>query len=640
MSNVVRSRSTHVLFDKMTKRRPPRQSAPSSNARVPAHRKRLTLVDPFEHFEENDVLKTWTSRISSLVRENRPREAVDLFKLMLINEHRPNFVTVVSLVKAAVSLGSKDLTRGIHAYSVKMGVIESQVEVVTALVGVYSSWDMKSAWRLYEETPRRDVVLCSSMVSALVSRGEYVEAFKLFKEMLLSGVQPNYITFLSLFYACAESGALERGIEIHGYCIQSLFYDHTALQNSILGMYSRCGDLKAALDVFERMQNKDVVSWRIILRGCVENERPWKAMEIFLKLLAFCAEKVDEYIILEIIGAYRQLDKNYLRNGFHSRVLKTGLSSYVSVSTELLQVYAKFGDIESARNLFDQLNWKDVVSWSVMIAAYAQSAQSYMGFEVLREMELADQKPNEFTYIGLLQACTSLEALEIGKSMHARVIKDGYSANAYLTSALIDLYSKFGKIRRAEAVFDASTTKDFICWSSMINGYAINGYGEKVLECFSNMLSSGIKPNDVVFVSVLSACSHCGLEYEGWNLFHAMEKKYRIRPKLAHYACMVDMLSRQGNIEEALQFVNNMPVKPDKRIWGSILAGCRNSHGPNANLEDIAKKLISLEPENASYYVILSNLYAEQGRWKEVEKLRNLIYTKALKKFAGYSSMN
>lgn len=634
MSNVVRSRSAHVLFDKMTKRSLPRRNAPNCNV------KRLIVVDPFEYFEQNDILKSWSSRISSLIRENRPREGVGLFKLMLVKEHRPNFVTVLSLIKAAGSLGSKDLATGIHAYSMKMGLIESQVAVVSALVGVYSHWDMKCAWKLFEETPDRDVVLCSSMVSAFVSKGEYLEAFKLLKEMLLSGVQPNYVTFLSLLPACAELGALELGREIHGYCIKSSFYDHNVLQNSILDMYSKCGDLMAAIDVFERMQNKDVVSWSIILRGCVENERPWKAMEIFFKLLAFCGENFDECIIQEVIGAYKQLDKNYIRHGFHSLVLKTGFSSYVSVSTELLQVYAKFGDIESARNLFDQLNWKDAVSWSVMIAVYAQSAQPYLVFGVLAEMQLAEQKPNEFTYISLLLACTSLEALEIGKSMHAQIIKDGYSANAYLTSSLIDLYCKFGETSSAEAVFDENTTKDFICWSSMINGWAINGYGEKVLECFSNMLSSGIKPNDVVFISVLSACSHCGLEYEGWNWFHAMEQKYSIRPKLAHYACMVDMLSRQGNIEEALEFVNNMPIKADKRIWGSLLAGCRNSHGPNEVLEDIAKKLISLEPENASYYVILSNLYAEQGRWKDVEKLRNLIHKKSLKKFVGYSVMN
>ncbi|XP_057780521.1 pentatricopeptide repeat-containing protein DOT4, chloroplastic-like [Salvia miltiorrhiza] len=640
MSNVVRSRSAHLVFDKITNRCPPRQNLPNCNAHIPAYRNRPNLVDPFENFAQNDIIISWTSRISNLVRKNRPQEAVSLFKLMLVDGQRPNFVTVLSLIKAAGSLGWKDLACGIHGYSVKMGLIESQVAVATALVGVYSNWDMGSARKLFEQTPNRDVVLCSALVSAAVSNGEYLESFKLLEEMLLSDVQPNHVTFSSVLPACAELGALKMGREIHGYSIKRSFYHHTVLHNSILDMYSKCRHLEAALDVFERMQNKDVVSWRIMIRGCVENERPGKALEIFLELLACCGENVDERIIQEVIGAYKQLDENYCRHGFHSLVLKMGFLSNVPLVTELLQLYAKFGDIESARNLFDYLNWKDVVAWSAMIAVYAQSAQPYMAFDVLRKMQLADQKPNEFTYVSLLLACSSLEALEIGENTHAQIIKDGYSASAYLTSALIDLYCKFGKIGHAEAVFDENTTKDFICWSSMINGYAVNGCGELVLECFANMLSYGITPNDVVFVSVLSACSHCGLEYEGWNWFRGMEAKYGIKPKLAHYACMVDMLSRQGSIEEALEFVNNMPMEPDKRIWGSLLAGCRNSHGPNEILEDVAKKLISLDPENASYYVILSNLYAEQGRWKEVEKLRKTMDTKSLKKVVGYSAMN
>ncbi|KAH6779881.1 hypothetical protein C2S52_011118 [Perilla frutescens var. hirtella] len=639
MSNGVRSRGAHQLFDKITNRRPARQNSPNCNAHISVYGKGPNMVDPFVYFEQKDIIKSWTSRISSLIRENRSQEAVGLFKLMLVDEQRPNFVTVLSLIKAAASLGSKDLARGIHAYSTKMGLIESQVAVATALVGVYSNWDMASAWKLFDQTPNRDVVLCSALVSALVSNGEYLESFKFIKEMVLSGMQPNHVTFSSILPACAEVGALDLGREIHGYSIKRSFYDHTVLHNSILDMYSKCRHLEGALNVFERMQNKDIVSWRIIMHGCVENERPWEALLIFLEMLACCIEKVDECIVQKVIGAYKQLDQNCFRQGFHSLVFKTGFTLYVSVVTELLQIYAKFGDIESARNVFDHLNWKDVIAWSAMISVYAQSAQPYIAFDVLRQMQLVDQKPNEFTYVSLLLACSSLEALEISESLHAQITKDGYLTNTYLTSALIDLYCIFGKISHAKAVFDENTAKDFICWSSMINGYAINGYGEEVLECFSNMLSYGIKPNGVVYVSVLSACSHCGLEYEGWNCFHAMET-YGIKPKLAHYACMVDMLSRQGNIEEAFEFVNNMPIAPDKRIWGSILAGCRNTHGPNEILEDVAKKLISLDPENASYYVVLSNLYAEQGRWKEVEKLRNMIDTKSLKKVVGYSAMS
>ncbi|KAL2233890.1 pentatricopeptide repeat-containing protein At4g14170 isoform X1 [Sesamum indicum] len=639
MSNVVRCRSAHKLFDKVTKRRQASQTSPNCKANISLCRKRLNLVDPFEYFNQNDLPKSWTSKISSLVREYRPQEAMGLFKAMLVNEQRPNFVTVLSVIRAVGLLGSKNLVCGIHGYSIKMGLIDSQVSIVTALIGVYSNWDMGSAWKLFNRTPNKDVVLCSAMVLACVSNEEYLEAFKLVKEMMLFDIQPNHVTISSILPACADLAALKLGREIHGYSIKRPLYCHTSCQNSLMDMYSKCRNLESALQVFRHMENKDIISWRIMIHGSVENEIPEKALLLFLELLACSVKGVDECIIQDVLGAYSQLDENHIREGLHSLVFKMGFTAFISVMTELLQVYVKFGDIDSARNIFDQLKYKDFIAWSSMIAVYAQSTQPKNAFDILREMQLADQKPNEFTFVSLLMACTSLDAKEIGESIHAQITKDGHSTNAFLTSALIDMYCKLGRTSEGKAVFDENPSKDLICWSSMINGYGINGCGEEALHCFSNMLSYGIEPNDVVFISLLSACSHCGLEYEGWNWFHAMESMYGVKPKLAHYACMVDMLSRQGNIEEALEFVNNMPIEPDRRIWGALLAGCRNIHGPTEILEIVAKKLISLDPENTSYYVVLSNLYADQGRWEEVEKLRNMIDTKPLKKVMAYSTI-
>ncbi|KAL3622111.1 hypothetical protein CASFOL_033522 [Castilleja foliolosa] len=639
MSNVARSRSAHQLFDKITKRHPsPRTSA---NLKTQEHLQlnRINLVDTVEYFVQNDIVKSWSSKISSLVRQNRPQEAIHIFKSMLAHRKPPNFVTVLSVIKAVGSLDSNVLACGmIHGFSIKTGLIDSQVAVVTAFVGVYGDWDMKSAYKLFDQTPNKDVVLFSAMVSACVSNGEFLGAFKLLRKMILFGLQPNHITISSLLPACSELAALKLGREIHCYSIKNSLYCNIICRNSILDMYSKCGQLEAALKVFERMENKDIISWRIIIRSCVDNEMARKALEIFFDLRAFSDEKVDEYVIQEIVRAYSQLDKNYNIPGFHCLVLKTGFTVVISVMTGFIQAYAKFGNIDSARKVFDNLDSKDVIAYSSMIAIYAQSTRPYNAFDMLKQMLLSDEKPNEFTFVSLLLACTSLDVIHTGESVHAYITKHGYSTNTFLTSALIDMYCKLGKMGQAETVFDEkSDSKDLICWSSMINGYAINGYGDNVLECFSNMLSNGILPNDVIFISLLSACSHCGLEYEGWSWFRAMDMKYGIKPKLAHYACMVDMLSRHGNIEEAIEFVNNMPIEPDKRIWGAILAGCKNVGGPTEILELVAKKLIGLDPENTSYYVVLSNVFADQGRWEEVEKLRNLIDTKSLKKVVGYS---
>ncbi|XP_049351991.1 pentatricopeptide repeat-containing protein At4g33990-like [Solanum verrucosum] len=590
------------------------------------------FVDPIKFAEKQNV-RAWTSQISSLVRENQSIEAINLFKTMLKDEHKPNYVTVLSVIRAAEKW--QPMVRGIHGFTIKMG-FEIELPVVTALVGVYSIWDMDTAWQLFNHTKGKDVILWSAMASACVKSGEYVEAIELFREMQLCGVEPNYVSIVGIVPACASLGALSIGKEIHAYSIKVSSISHVNIQNSLVDMYAKCGSLKASITVFRGIEKKDLVSWRSMIHGCVANGCFNEALSLFSEM-RYCCFEPDEGVIREVIGALSQLDEIKIGQCFHSFALKQGFLGCVSVVTALLHMYGGFGDIESARSLFDPLKSKDLIAWSTMIAAYAQSECPSNALDIYRQMQSANEKPNEIIYVSLIQACSSIAAEVIGEGVHAQVIKLGNTSNAFLISSLIDMYCRFGRISQGQAIFSECPNVDLICWSSMINGYGINGHGNEALQCFSDMLNSGIKPNDVVFVSVLSACSHCGLEYEGWNWFHAMEEQFGVTPKLAHYACMVDMLSRQGNIEEAFEFVNNMPIEPDKRIWGTLLAGCRKTRVSVEISETISKQLIALDPENTSYFDILSNLYAEQGRWKDVKQLRQLKDEKNLKKEMGYS---
>ncbi|XP_049394381.1 pentatricopeptide repeat-containing protein At4g33990-like [Solanum stenotomum] len=590
------------------------------------------FVDPIKFAEKQNV-RAWTSQISSLVRENQSIEAINLFKTMLKDEHKPNYVTVLSVMRAAEKW--QPMVRGIHGFTIKMG-FEIELPVVTALVGVYSIWDMDTAWQLFNHTKGKDIILWSAMASACVKSGEYVEAIELFREMQLCGVEPNYVSIVGIVPACASLGALSIGKEIHAYSIKVSSISHVNIQNSLVDMYAKCGSLKASITVFRGIEKKDLVSWRSMIHGCVANGCFNEALSLFSEM-RYCCFELDEGVIREVIGALSQLDEIKIGQCFHSFALKQGFLGCVSVVTALLHMYGGFGDIESARSLFDPLKSKDLVAWSTMIAAYAQSECPTNALDIYRQMQSANEKPNEIIYVSLIQACSSIAAEVIGEGVHAQVIKLGNTSNAFLISSLIDMYCRFGCISQGQAIFSECPNIDLICWSSMINGYGINGHGNEALQCFSDMLNSGIKPNDVVFVSVLSACSHCGLEYEGWNWFHAMEEQFGVTPKLAHYACMVDILSRQGNIEEAFEFVNNMPIEPDKRIWGTLLAGCRKTRVSVEISETISKQLIALDPENTSYFDILSNLYAEQGRWKDVKQLRQLKDEKNLKKEMGYS---
>lgn len=591
--------------------------------------------DQSEILGENEDVISWTSKISSLVRRNKPQEAIGLFRTMLMSEQKPNYVTVLSLIRAVGALNSENMTREIHGFVIILG-FESEMSVITALLNVYSVWDMDIVFKLFDKTQNKDVVMWSAMVSACVKSGKYVEAFNVFREMQFYGVKPNHVSIVSILPACADLGALWFGKEIHGFAVKMDFYFHTNIQNSLVHMYAKCTNLKASVRVFNGIPIKDIISWRTMIHGCMENERPGEALNVFSEMQS-CSFEPDKNIIQEAVAASLQAEELDFGVGLHCLILKSGYLAFVSIVTTLLHMYAKFGKVGCARNLFNQLDQKDLIAYSAMISAYAQSELPSDAFNTYKDMQLANEKPNEITFVSLLQASSAMAAQEIGESIHAHVTKAGYSSNAFLTSALIDLYCKFGRIRQGKVLFNETPTIDLICWSSMINGYGINGYGNEALETFSNMLSCGIMPNDVVFISVLSACSHCGLEYDGWNWFYTMEQKFCITPKLAHYACMVDLLSRRGNVEEALEFVKKMPIEPDIRIWGALLAGCRRTSGSTEVAEIAAHRLIRLDPENTSYHVFLSNLYAEQSRWEDVERLRNLVQEKGLKKETGYS---
>ncbi|XWS46094.1 hypothetical protein CRYUN_Cryun14cG0034100 [Craigia yunnanensis] len=622
-------RNAQKLFAEITHRI--RNSPTRISVATLFHRNSKHDVSIDSYAEKDFVIVSWTSKLSKLVRQGQPEEAIFLFKTMLLvmSNQRPNYVTIMSLIKALDALNWDVLIMMVHGLVVKMG-FESEPSVLTALIWSYSVYGMGTCWSLFHQIPNKDVVLWSAMVAACVKNGDYVEALELFRRMQFFGLKANHVSIVSILPACANLGTLRLGREIHGFIIRRTFYHVTSVQNSLVDMYAKCRSLETAIHVFDGMFKRDMVSWRTMIRGYIENECGIKAVNLFSKMQRLSFFAPDEFVVRNMIMAVLQSGESKIGPAFHCYVLKSGFLDFVSIATSLLQMYAKFGMVGSARNVFDHIGNKDDIAWNAMISAYTQSRLPFNAVDTFTQMLCMNMKPNAFSLVSLLQMCSLMASQDashkLGESIHSFIAKIGYSRNVYLSSALIDFYCKSGRVKEGKALFNEVHTKDLICWSSLINGYGLNGYGIEALETFSNMLDCGIKPNDIIFLSVLSACSHCGLEYEGWNWFYSMKEKYGITLKLAHYACMVDLLSRQGKIEQALDFVKKMPMEPDKRIWGALLAGCRLTSGPIEIVEFVIEQLATLDPQNSTnYYMMLSDLYAEEGRGEDAERLRRLV---------------
>lgn len=353
----------------------------------------------------------------------------------------------------------------------------------------------------------------------------------------------------------------------------------------------------------------------------------------------------------------------------HSHFLKSGLGFDVFTFTALVDMYAKFGmltsarkqfsemkvrdtatwnsmiagyarsgDMEAALELFEAMSYRNVISWTAMISGYSQNGQYAKALDMFLEMEKEKGvSPNEVTIASVLPACANLGALEVGQRIEDYACAKGYLNNLFVCNAILEMYSRCGRIDMAKRVFDEIGCRKNVCsWNSMIMGLAVHGESWEALQLFHEMLRQGMAPDDVTVVGVLLACTHGGMIVTGQELFKSMEQDFSITPKLEHYGCMVDLLGRSGKLREAYDLIQSMPMTPDSVVWGTLLGAC-SFYGHVELAEKAVESLFELEPWNPGNYVILSNIYASASRWDGVARLRKLMKWGQITKKAGYS---
>ncbi|XP_057496424.1 pentatricopeptide repeat-containing protein At5g08510 [Actinidia eriantha] len=300
--------------------------------------------------------------------------------------------------------------------------------------------------------------------------------------------------------------------------------------------------------------------------------------------------------------------------------------------------YTRSGDMEGALELFEEMPSRNVISWTTMISGYSQNGQYAKALDMFLKMEREKGvSPNEVTIASVLPACANLGALEVGQRIEDYARRKGYFINMFVCNGILEMYSRCGRIDMAKRVFDEIGCKRNVCsWNSIIMGLAVHGKCNEALKLFQEMLSERAAPDDVTFVGVLLACIHGGVVETGRELFQSMEQNFSIIPKLEHYGCMVDLLGRAGELHEAYDLIQSMPMKPDSVVWGALLGAC-SFYGHVELAEKAVESLFELEPWNPGNYVIMSNIYASAGQWDGVAKLWKLMKGGRITKAAGYS---
>ena len=586
----------------------------------------------FDEMGERNVV-SWTSLLSGYVRNGLNDLALELFFLMQGEGIKPNPFTFATVFGALADDGMVKRGIQVHTMVIKNG-FESTVSVCNSLINMYSKSGMvRDARAVFDSMEKRDEVSWNGMVAGCVTNGLDLEAFEMFYQMQLAGVMLTQMIFATMIKLCAKLKELGFARQLHcrvlknGYC-----FDHN-IRTALMVAYSKCSVMDDAFQLFSMMHGvQNVVSWTAMVSGYLQNGGTRQAVNLFCQMNRE-GVRPNHFTYSTILTAQPAISTFQL----HAQVIKTNYEKSSSVGTALLDAYVKMGCIDEAAKVFELIDEKDIVAWSAMVAGYAQREDTEGAVKIYLWLAKEGVKPNEFTFCSIVNACAAPSAaIEQGKQFHACSIKSGLNNALCVSSALVTMYAKRGNIESANTVFKRQGERDLVSWNSMISGYAQHGHGKKALEIFEEMRRRNLEMDEITFIGVISACTHAGLVDEGQRYFNMMVKDHDIDPKMEHYSCMVDLYSRAGLLEKAMDVINGMPFPAGATVWRTLLAACHVHR--NVELGKLAaEKLISLQPQDSAAYVLLSNIYAATGNWQERAKVRKLMDGRNVKKEAGYS---
>ncbi|KAL2497097.1 Pentatricopeptide repeat-containing protein [Abeliophyllum distichum] len=494
---------------------------------------------------------------------------------------------------------------------------------------------IKDARKVFDDMPERNVVSWTSLIAGYSQNGlELEEAIKLYIQMLRAGPMPDQFTFGSVIRACSSMNEVELGRQLHAHVIKMEFGSNLIAQNALIAMHTKFSRINEAHIVFSSIELKDLISWSSMIAGFSQLGYELEALSCFKEMLCHDTYQPNEFIFGSVFSACGCLGQPEYGRQIHGVSIKFGLGGDVFSGCSLTDMYGK--------------------------CAFAYGGDANEAMLNFSRMRYLESRPDYITVRSLLSAFTDPITLCQGKLVHSYIIKTGLDLDVPVCNTILSMYANCSAWKDAYKMFNNIQSKadlvswnailttcvhhnmageenpDVFCWSSLIVGYAQFGYGEEALNLFMKMRNSGAKPNQVTLVGVLTACSHVGLVEEGWQLFNNMEEEHGVVPTREHYSCVVDLLARSGRINDAEAFIDQMPFEPDIVMWKTLLAACKTRNNIQVG-KRAAENILQIDPSNSAAHVLLSNIYASTGSWKDVATLRSLMRQNGVKKVPGQS---
>lgn len=572
---------------------------------------------------------------------------------------------LVSCTNLKLLLPGKQL----HAQIISLG-LEQHPLLVPKLVTFYSKFNLLDDARVVTENCKiLHPLPWTLLISSFVKNEHFTEALSAYTKMLNRGIIPDNFTYPSVLKACGEELDVDFGRMVHSSITASCHDWNLYVHNALISMYAKFGKVDVARDLFNKMLERDDVSWNTMI-GCYASKGMWReAFELFdcmhaegiepnfitwntiaggclrtrnfkrsLELLSQMRSNgfhLDSVAMIIGLGACSHNGALKLGKEIHGYAIRSCCDEFENVRNAMITMYSRCKDLKHAYILFQSIKERSIITWNSMLSGYTYMDKSEEASFLFQEMLLSGVEPNYVTIASILPLCARVANLQHGKEFHCYITRRKVFEDCLLLwNSLVSMYARSGKLVAAKRIFDLMQKRDEVTYTSLIAGYGMQGEGHIAIKLFEEMISLQIKPDHLTMVAVLSACSHSGLVIEGQLWFEKMQSFYGLVPRLEHFSCMVDLYGRAGLLNKAKEIITRMSYNPTAAMWGTLLGACR-IHGNTDIGEWAAEKLLELRPDHSGYYVLIANMYAATGCWNKLAKVRTLMRDSGVTKSPG-----
>ncbi|XP_024520320.1 pentatricopeptide repeat-containing protein At4g21065 isoform X1 [Selaginella moellendorffii] len=589
-----------------------------SNLLVDMYGKCGSLVEAkrvFDAMQHKNVF-SWTMLMAGFVQSGRGVEAIQLFHLMCQEGELPDRVALLKFIDSCGAARALSQGRGIHSLLSDHTEFATDVMINNSLISMYGKFqELEEAKLVFDAMRRRDIVSWNAMIAAYAQNGYNRQAVEIFDELeRQGGVMPDRVTFISTLDACAgldEEEGLARGRDVHSKINEFRLDVDGSLATTLVNMYGRCGSFAEAKAIFDKMKRRDLICWNSMLSIYVNCGLARSAIQLFQEMDQ-CGVLPANMTFVAALDACSSLEALKLGREIHSAAASCGMDSDLVTANAIINMYGKCGSIGEAFAMFTRMPEKNVISWSTMIAAFCQNELADEALLFFKLMQQEGMELDRITYVSVLDAYTSVGALELGKALHVRIVYAGLDTSIVVGNTLVNMYGKCGSPDDARDVFDSMVEKNVVSWNAMLAAYGQNGRSREALALFDSM---DVKPDRITFISVLDACASAAAGDRGKQI-HATVNSTALGLDAGIQNALVHMYGKCGNLAEARRIFDYMDSK-SVVSWTSMMT----SYAQNGLVKEslrlaLQMKLEGMRPNDITFVTILY-CCSHSGKFKD-----------------------